>query len=115
MTAPIPNRVYYGVCVRVVDGDTFVVDIDLGYTGHVHVRIRLRSINVYEKNTDQGKLAISYLQGLLFPLSKSSIPLVIQSYKDARSFERWIADVWLPDGDLLSDRLREIGYEKPST
>ncbi len=112
MTMPSPNRVFYGVCVRVIDGDTYIIDVDLGYTAHVQVRIRLRGIDVYEKNTDQGKLAMSYLQGLLFPLTKSSIPLVIQSYKDARSFERWIADIWLPDGDLLSDRLREIGYEK---
>ncbi len=115
MTAPSPNRVYYGVCVRVIDGDTFVVDVDLGYTAHVHVRIRLRGINVYEKNTDQGKLATAYLQGLLLPLTSTPSSLVIQSYKDARSFERWIADVWLPDGDLLSDRLREIGYEKQIT
>ncbi len=113
MIAPTPNHVYNGVCVRVVDGDTYVVDVDLGYTAHVHVRIRLRGIDVYERSTEQGKLAMSYLKGLLLPVDKSPERLVIQSYKDARSFERWVADIWLPDGVLLSDRLREVGYEKP--
>ncbi len=115
MTAPIPNHVYYGVCVRVVDGDTYVIDVDLGYTAHVHVRIRLRGIDVYERSTSEGKLAMSYLKGLLLPLGP--LPpsrLVVQSYKDSRSFERWVADIWLPDGVLLSDRLREVGYEKPT-
>ncbi len=63
-----------------------VVDVDLGYTAHVHVRIRLRGIDVYERSTDQGKAAIIFMRELLTPVGKPPIPLVIQSYKDARSF-----------------------------
>jgi endonuclease YncB( thermonuclease family) len=35
--------------------------------------------------------------------------LVMESYKDARSFERWVCDVWLPNGILLSEHLIEKG------
>ncbi len=114
MTAPVPNHVYKGVCVRVVDGDTYIIDVDLGYTAHVQVRIRLRGIDVYERSTEQGKRAMSYLKALLIPLGPlPPAQLMIQSYKDVRSFERWVADIWLPDGELLSDRLRKTEYEKP--
>ncbi len=115
MTAPIPNYIYRGICARVVDGDTYVIDVDLGYTAHVHVRIRLRDIDVYERSTDQGKAAIVYLRELLTPLGKPPMPLIIQSYKDARSFERWVADIWLTNGESLAETLRKLGHEKATT
>ncbi len=114
MVMPIPNHAYKGVCVRVIDGDTYVIDVDLGFTSHVHVKIRLRGIDVYERSTVKGKQAMAYLQQLLIPSGLSPTKLTIQSLKDSRSFERWVADVWWGDGgEPLAETLRKAGYEKP--
>ncbi len=111
MVMPLPNRVYKGACIRVIDGDTYVIDVDLGFTAHVHVKIRLQGIDVYERSTDKGKLAIEYVRALL--MSKDGpVPLTIRSYKDARSFERWVADIWWGQGYSLADTLRQAGFEK---
>lgn len=114
--APPVEHVYRGTCVRIVDGDTYVVDIDLGYTAHVHVRIRLRGIDVHERRTAEGLAAMAWLRERLTPAGRPPTPLVVRSYRDARSFERWVADVWWgPEGYDLAVSLRHAGHEKPPT
>lgn len=112
-----PDRIYPATCARVIDGDTFVADIDLGFTVHAHVKIRIHGIDVYERSTPEGKAAKQFLMNLLMKAGQEPTDLMIRSYKDARSFERWVADVWwgYKEGQtLLADTLRGAGYEKPS-
>jgi hypothetical protein len=76
-----PTYVYAATCVKVIDGDTYDLLVDLGFRAFEKVRVRLRGYN--------GKAPT----------------LTMQSYKDQHSFERWVCDVWMPDGTPLGDAL----------
>lgn len=63
---------YKAVVKRVIDGDTIVVDIDVGF--HMWLRdqhIRLAHINAPELGTEAGRTAKIYLETLL------EIPLIV--------------------------------------
>jgi hypothetical protein len=50
------------------------------------------------------------VENLLIPFGGPA-PLIVRSYKDARSFARWVCDVWVDD-EPLADLLRAAGHEK---
>jgi micrococcal nuclease len=94
-----PTYRYRAVLVRVVDADTFEVDIDLGL--YVWVRrqhLRLKDVWAPELRTVIGDALHARLL-LLFP---AGTPLLVETQKskaqaDVRSFTRWVADVWVGD------------------
>lgn len=85
---------YKATCIRVIDGDTIEVKIDLGFYIYHTVRIRMNGYDAPELFSgtarDKGALAKEKLEELI--LWKS---LRIQTIKDKRSFDRWIAEVFL--------------------
>jgi endonuclease YncB( thermonuclease family) len=102
--------VYRATCERVIDGDTYVLRIDLGFRCAVSFEARLHGIDCPERNTTAGKAATLYVENLLIPFGGPA-PLIVRSYKDARSFARWVCDVWVDD-EPLADLLRAAGHEK---
>lgn len=90
MTEMTPAYRYRAIALRVIDGDTFVADVDLGFHTHVHQHIRLHGYNAPELRTPDGPGARARLQAAL-----AGEPLVLQTYRDVQSFERWVADVWV--------------------
>lgn len=52
--------VYGARVVRVVDGDTIDVDVNLGFSAHLFQRIRLLGINCPEHGTPEGTAATAY-------------------------------------------------------
>lgn len=111
-TVPRNNYVYECFPVRVKDGDTFVGRIDLGFGCSFTTDVRLNGIDTPEKNTPEGLAAMAFIMdafglGAMHP----NIKVTIRSYKDVRSFERWICDVWVND-ELLADKLRAAGFVK---
>lgn len=58
---------YLATVVRVVDGDTVDIDIDLGFRIHTSQRVRLQGINAPEVSTQAGKDAKAYLANVLMP------------------------------------------------
>lgn len=52
---------YFGQVLRVIDGDTFEVLIDLGFGVSQKFSVRLDGIDTPEKNTVKGKQALEYL------------------------------------------------------
>ncbi len=80
--------IYRARCHRIKDGDTFILDVDLGFNVRAHVNVRLRDVNAPERGTPEGKLAMEWLKTFI-----SSADLLVTSYKDKMSFERWICDV----------------------
>lgn len=52
---------YEAKVLRVVDGDTVDLDIDLGFHTRVTKRVRLSFINAPERNTDLGKRSKEFL------------------------------------------------------
>lgn len=53
---------YKCTLVRVIDGDTVVVDIDLGLSVHHIVPVRLYGINAPEIRTEQGPVAKKFVE-----------------------------------------------------
>jgi endonuclease YncB( thermonuclease family) len=100
-----PSYVYRATCERVIDGDTYDLRADLGFNVFARIRTRLHGANCPELSTEEGRGVRDYVDVLL----TGNPSLVMESYKDARSFERWVCDVWLPNGILLSEHLIEKG------
>lgn len=107
-----PTYIYRATCERVIDGDTYVLRIDLGFRCAVSLEARLHGIDTPERNQAGGKEATLYARNLLLPYGGPA-ELVVQSYRDERSFARWVCDVWV-DGKSVADLLREAGHVKPS-
>jgi endonuclease YncB( thermonuclease family) len=92
--------------IRAVDGDT--VEVEIRRTFH----IRLRDINVAERDTNEGIEATEFVNTvmnfcddiLVFIPTNDPVKLM-----DITSFERIVGDIYL-NGELLQDLLREKGY-----
>lgn len=104
----MPSREYVARVVEIVkvtDGDTFWVRVDVGYRANVLINVRLldydtpelRSGSSYEKR--QGGFAAQVTQDFLRLTNVGS--LWIRTEKDPDSFGRWLGEVW-----------REVGEEK---
>jgi endonuclease YncB( thermonuclease family) len=101
-----PAYIYRASCVRVIDGDTLVLRVDLGLRCSVEIEARVHGIDTPELRTHEGQMAKEFVEHLI-----PGLPLVVQTYKDQRSFARWVCDVHV-GGESLADLLRTAGYEK---
>lgn len=97
LTLATPTYIYRARALAVHDGDTFTADVDLGFGAHVWIKVRVHGMNAPElSNPDgSGTKAKSALEGHI-----TGRDLVLQSYKDAQSFARWVCDVWTPEGSV---------------
>lgn len=94
--------------VRAVDGDTIEFEIRRTF------KLRLRDIDVYEKDTEPGQNAKEFVGDILsvtddiivFIPTNDPVKLM-----DINSFERIVGDVYIKD-KKLSDILRTKGFEK---
>lgn len=99
MSAPAWQDYHYeAILVRVIDGDSAVLDCDLGFGIH-HVPpagFRIVGYNAPERNTEEGVQAARYLQALI-----AGRRLYVETIKPAsatreqQSFARWLARVYL--------------------
>jgi endonuclease YncB( thermonuclease family) len=110
-----PVRAYRYDCIvaRWHDGDTVVVDIDLGFGVWLHeVAIRLLGINANELNTPAGKEALAYAASLAPPTTR----LMLVSYKDRadKYGGRWLGTLFRT-GDTVSINAMMLasGHAKP--
>jgi endonuclease YncB( thermonuclease family) len=87
---------------RVIDGDTIVLAVDLGFGTWLRAQsFRLLGINAREKNDPGGAEARAHLIALLPP----GTALTITSVKADKYGGRYDAHVILPNGTNLSDVL----------
>jgi endonuclease YncB( thermonuclease family) len=95
-TWTVPARV-----TRVVDGDTLVADLDLGWgIWHIGAKVRLAGVNCPEMGTPQGRAAREFVLDLLRAPWPSGVPVTIES-KALDKYGRTLAEVTLPDGRSL--------------
>ena len=80
-----PAYRYRAELVRVIDADTLLLAIDLGFRASLRVPIRLRGWNAAERNTKRGQKAIRFVEELLAACED----VVVETYKDRQSFARW--------------------------
>lgn len=95
---------YQARLVRVVDADTVVLDLDLGFYQHRLGRsYRLARINAPELSTPEGLLAKAALVDRL-----AGVTAFLVTTSRADSFDRWIVELYA-DGQNLSDWLVSEG------
>lgn len=93
---------------RVVDGDTLVVQVDLGFSLWTRQYLRLRGIDCPELDTPEGKKAKKFVEREL-----ETAPYVIISSTRSDKYDRYLADVFYTSGkeekflnnELLGNRL----------
>jgi len=110
----LTNYVYRGRCVRVVDGDTYDVLVDLGFGVYHKIRVRLRGVDTpekYGKNAcEKGREVSEMVDEILMDEE-----VLVRTYKGERkSFDRWVADVFFKDENgfmiNLAKFLKDNGY-----
>lgn len=107
---------YVALVEKVVDGDTLVVRIDLGFDVWKTHRIRLRGIDAEPPNTPKGKKATKYVAA---ELEKAGF-IVLKTYQ-VDMYYRYVADVFyhptikrkegvFEQGKFLNGELVKKGY-----
>ena len=109
---------YKATVVRVVDGDTLYVDVDLGFYLRQVMNLRLKGINTPEirgPERPEGLKAKEFVEQAL-----AQCPAVVVKTDKIGKYGRYIADVWylpgsddpaaiLSQGRLLNQELLERG------
>ena len=113
---------YQAKYIKVVDGDTVDLDIDLGLDIHHQIRVRLRGINTPELHSSdpeeqkKAKEAKRYLEYsfLILPNLKSK-DLLIRTEKDkTEKYGRYLAEIFT-DNDPVSvnQKMIDAGFAVP--
>tara|TARA_R100000734_G_C3314352_1_gene105913 strand:+ start:253 stop:594 length:342 start_codon:yes stop_codon:yes gene_type:complete len=98
---------YYATVLKVVDGDTIDVMVDLGMGVHRKERLRFSRINAWEtrgEHKEKGKLAKARVAELI-PVGDK---VLIKTQKDKKGkYGRYIAEIFILDG-ILSTNLNDL-------
>ena len=109
---------YAATIDRVVDGDTLLVLIEVGFGIIVRDRLRLRGIDCPEVDTRKGERAKKFAEGLLPP----GTTVILKSHKwKTDNHGRFVADIFykkgvenanqiLKDGSYLNQVLLDKGH-----
>jgi micrococcal nuclease len=109
---------YSAKVIRVVDGDTMDVLVDLGFCVHFRVRLRLSGIDCPETH---GAVAVPEgLTAMQFTKDKVEGKQVILKTHKQEKYGRYLAEVFIPDdkGNLkiegkLNDMLVQANLARP--
>jgi micrococcal nuclease len=110
-TWTVPARV-----VRVVDGDTLIMDLDLGWkTWRLAERCRLAGINCPEMDTPEGVVARDFVHQLLhwLPEDHDGQPVVTFTSHSLDKYGRPLGHVRLADGRILNTLILDAGHAVP--
>lgn len=101
---------YAATIVRVIDGDTVVLDVDLGFRIHHQITARLDGIDAPEVRTSEGKLAKIALAGMI-----SGKTLRVDTILDrTEKYGRTLAVVFLEDGVTTANQaMIDSGNARP--
>jgi micrococcal nuclease len=113
---------YRATITRVIDGDTYEVEIDLGFFVTLkRQRVRLLGVDtpeVFGRNRDEvrGPAATTFV-ALWVDACGGSVVLkthkaLKKSGDEKQSLDRWIAEVFNPDGESLAEAIIEAGHVK---
>lgn len=105
---------YKAIITNVVDGDTFDMDIDLGFNIHIHERVRLLDIDTPEKFGKEKELGLLVKDYAAFAFA--GMEVVIKSEKadvaaNTDSFGRWLVRVDIGSEDIC-DIYNRLGINK---
>lgn len=99
----IPSYIYAAKVVRIIDGDTIVLDIDLGLSVWRHdLRIRLAGVKAPELRQPGGKESREFLASLCPPAST----LTVVTHKDrTEKYGRYLGTLYTNDQPVPINQL----------
>lgn len=103
---------YKAECIKVVDGDTFDLEVDLGFNIKITERFRLARVNTPEVRGVEREEGLRVKE---FVNTKLKDILSVTTAKNKGKYGRWIAEVCYKEGDLwynISDVLLKEGMAK---
>lgn len=106
---------YSARCIRVVDGDTLDLDVDLGMNVHVMERIRLDALDAPEtygvkKGSDEYEAGVK-TRTEVERLIAENPEFTIKTFKDSKGkYGRYVAEVHFHNGVCLNDYLVENDF-----
>ena len=103
---------YRATLVRIIDADTFRMDVDLGMHVHTMANIRLVGVSAMELSTPEGKAARDLVAEWWGGSFEPGEPVVLRTLRDRKSFDRWLGTMF--DGEvninyLLMEMLEAAG------
>lgn len=100
---------YRAIAKRVIDGDTIVMDVDLGFKIWAHDQ-HIRLIDVWAPELDEsgGIAAKNFVELWLDNFSRGG--LILKTSKDKKSFNRYLGHVFSNNGQSLNADLIESGH-----
>lgn len=106
---------YKAIITNVVDGDTFDMDIDLGFNIHIHERTRLLDVDTPEKFGKEKELGLIMKRYAEENFLNKEV--VIRSEKagfasDTDSFGRWLVRVTVNGDKDICDTYNNLGVNK---
>lgn len=96
---------------RVIDGDTFILKVDLGFRIYTNAYIRLADVDTneiygvpkdseeYQKGIEQKEFVENFMS------EDGEWPIVVKTGRDSGKYGRWLGHVYDRDGRKLSDEL----------
>lgn len=105
--------IYKAKCRRVIDGDTLVLDIDLGMGISYRTKVRLLGINAPEihgvsKSSQEYKLGMDAKNFIEENIQEKD--LIIKTHKDRRGkYGRYLAEIFV-DGVSINQLMLDKGY-----
>ena len=98
--------------VRVYDGDTLTLSVDLGFRVAIQITGRLDGIDTPEvrgPSRPDGLLARDWVREQLAAAADVRIATRPPSGRQTGKYGRWLITVWI-DGENLNERLVEVGH-----
>lgn len=109
---------YWATIERVIDGDTLVVTLDLGFNVKLtDVHMRVYGINCPEKNTEEGQEAMRYtkewvaMDDLYHAVKPKAYKVSVQDHKKDK-YGRILGEIFY-GGESLGETLIKAGKAKP--
>ena len=112
---PQHQWVYPARCLRIVDGDTLDLIVDVGYYLTRRDHFRLLDVDAPELRGIErpaGLAAQQFVREWIVDAGIGGWPLVIQTAKDPDNFGRYLCHLWrVSDGRNLAEDIRAAGYD----
>jgi micrococcal nuclease len=105
---------YAARLIRIVDGDTYILSIDLGCSVWLHnQRIRAASINAPELSTPEGQAARAWV-GAWFAKHAPDCTITVRTVKDRDdNYGRLLGTILAADGACLNADMLAAGQAVP--
>jgi micrococcal nuclease len=97
---------YQAKLVRVIDGDTLVLDVDLGFHVSIREKFRLAGINAPEVDTAEGREAKKFIAS---QVDGGIIVIRTEKALKQEKYGRWLATILVGDV-IINDLMVQSGH-----